>query len=251
MLIFMFSLSISIVRILSFILSFLFITTHGYAQTDLRLQANYQSVHSEGLLRAVDLTLIGLSDLFSTNDRLDDLIVHESLNRHLKRIPGLRALIITDAQGRLRHDSSRYPTKPMELGSRPYIKNSFSLKENDLYIGAPIQNNIVNFNSLPISRPIIDRNGSLKGVVAALMSPEHLIQYDRICKKCFIGIYNTTGKKIASYPAITNFKPDIAKLITQYDINQNFEYEINGLKTLSLWTKQETYDLIVLYSHYQ
>ena len=171
----------------------------GFAQKDLDLDLNlaagYQVVQAESMLHAADLALVGLADLFSDdeNDAIDPLIIHDSLNRKIDKTPGLQALFTVNVAGQLLHDSFIYPTRFLNLHDRGYIQNALMLKPNQLFIGKPIPNQFIGFDSLPMSRAIFNMKGHLKGVAVAILTPDHLLDRSYICTKCLVSIFKTNG----------------------------------------------------------
>jgi hypothetical protein len=210
-------------------------------------------VHAEGIIRTADITLVGLENLFSTDEinRVNDLIVHNSLNRLVKRVPGLRALFTTNAEGDLRHDSFRYPVRNINLRNRAYITQGLSLDQNALYISKPIKNPFFGFDSLPLSRPIYSMEGYIKGVAVAIMTPDTLLQRDNICKKCVVSLYKNNGEKVVSFPANVVAQPDILSFKQQVPPNQVTSININKLATKSIWVQSQDYDLTLLYSYFE
>jgi len=234
-------------------LTFILLSARAQASVDLELAAQYQETYAEGLLRSADITLVGLANLFefSENNSINDLIIHNSLNRTVKRVPGLRALFTTTVDGKLQYDSFRYPTRNMNLKDRAYVREAFGLKENELYIGKPIRNTFANFDSLPLSRPIFSEKGYIKGVAVAIMTPDHLIKRDKVCVKCVVSIYKTTGEKVTSFPSSFVDFPDVQSLMSNYKPNVTFKIDINRLSTQSLWIPFNDYELVLVYSYFE
>ncbi|WP_417832506.1 hypothetical protein [Terasakiella sp.] len=243
------------VRFFLLTFAFLFSAVHAHAGMDreLKLSALYQAVHAQGLLRSADITLVGITSLFSHKETsaINDLIIHNSLNRHVDRVPGLSALFTTDVNGNLKHDSFRYPTRSLNLKDRAYINNALRLTNNELYIGKPIKNAIVAYDSLPLSRPIFNDQGYITGVGVAVMTPDHLLQRTKICKKCVVSIFKTNGTKIVSFPAAVEAQPDIQKFMADHPDNTIVDLTINKLPTLTVWTQIADYDLVLLYSYFK
>jgi len=243
------------VRLFLLTLIVLLATSSAYADVnrDLRLAASYQAVHAQGVIRSADITLVGITSLFSHKETsaINDLIIHNSLNRHVERVSGLNAVFTTDANGNLRHDSFRYPTRILNLKDRAYINNALKLTDNGLYIGAPIKNAIVAYDSLPLSRPIFNEQGHITGVGVGIMTPDHLLQRTKICKKCVVSIFKKNGDKIVSFPAALQAQPDIVQFMQDYPGDTVVDLAIHNLPTRTIWTKIEGYDLVLLYSYFK
>lgn len=224
----------------------------AFAAGQLRLSATYQVLHAQGLLRAADLALVSIANLFQSDksDHINDLIIHTVLNRKIDRVAGLRALFTTDAVGNLAHDSFKYPTRVLDLNKRDYIQNALGLKENDIYIGDPIKASFFNLGSLPLSRPIFNHKGYIKGVAVALIAPDSLLMRQKICKKCVVSIFKTTGRKVTSFPAAVANQPDIQAMMKSFPENQVVDIVINKHPTQTVWTKFPDYDLVLMYSKF-
>jgi len=241
------------VRIFIITLVFALAPLKAFAKDNLALAASYQVVHAESLIRAADITLVNITNLFGydENNEINKLITHNSLNRLIKRTPGLRALFTTNVQGELQSDSFRYPIRNLNLIERPYIKKALSLTPHDLYIGAPIPNPFIGFDSLPLSRPIFNQKGHINGVAVAIMTPDHLIQRQNVCKKCVVSVFKKTGEKLVSFPASVQQQPDIMAFSKKYPQAQVVRTVINKLPTRTIWVNFESYDLMLMYSSFE
>lgn len=223
------------------------------ADDNIRLSAMYQAIYAENLIRSINISLLGIVDIFSQQgvNEIDELIIHETLNRYIDRVPGLRAVIVTDINGILQYDSFRYPAIKSNLKKRDYIRNAFALDLNELHISPPLKSEFVNFASLPLSKPIKASDGNIVGVVAGIMIPDHLLRHNRICKKCMVSIFKTSGEQLVTFPAQTTHSHNIRKIIAEHSANQNFSYKINGLETETLWIKMKEFGLVLLFSKYK
>jgi hypothetical protein len=240
-------------RIVLLTIMLIFSASKAEAQHDLNLAATYQAVYAEGLIRSADITLLGVANLFSNNDNnfINDLIIYDSLNRHIRRSPGLRAIFTTDAQGILQYDSFQYPPRPLHLESRRYFKEALGLKPSEIFIGKPMTNKADPFENLPISRPIFSQSGNIKGVAVAIMTPDHLIQRDKVCNTCVVSIYKTNGDKIVSFPSELSDQPSIRQIMKDHPALEIFDLAINQLSTKTVWLNFSDYGLVLLYSHFE
>lgn len=240
-------------RLFAFIILFLGSFNKAHALDKIQLDAAFQMVHAEGLLRSADITLIGIENLFSNDDirSVDPLIIHSSLNRLVNRVPGLRALFTTDQNGILQTDSFKFPPRPLDLSDRDYIKTTLKQTPNSIFLGKPIQNLFFGFDSLPIARPIADNTSKIKGVAVAIMTPDHLIKREQVCEKCVVSIFKVNGDKITSFPSEISGQPEILNFISNTEMNTPTDIKINQLQTQSLWIKSEAYGFIILYSQFK
>ncbi len=238
------------VRTILVLICFFALTQKAKAVDNLVLSAAYQSVHAEGLLRSVDIALVGIANLFSQEDnhRVDDLIIHESLNRHIKRVPGMRVVLVTDEKGFLQHDSFRYPAQKIDLSKRPYLRQVKTHGPKELLIGKPFKSKFVNFSSLPISRPFFSKHNEFKGSVTALMIPDQLFKRDIMCKYCYAALYTADGTEVTTYPALASLTlPKMNDIKQQNPQNVAFTYSYKGFRMKSVWMKLPSYDLTLVY----
>ncbi len=226
---------------------------HAVARDDIKLSAIYQAIHAESLIRSTEITMHGVIDIFSKQkiNEIDELIIHETLNRYISRVAGLRAIIITDTQGILRNDSFRYPALNTNLKNRTYIKEAFGLDMGELLISPPLKNQFVNFASLPLSKPIFSLEGEIRGIVAGIMIPDQLLKRSKICKRCMVSIYKTSGENLVTFPAQIQHRHDIKQIMHNNPTNEPFSYKINGLETDTIWVKIADYGLVLLFSRYK
>ncbi len=223
------------------------------ADYDIKLAAQYQVVFAEGLLRSADITLVGLESLFGYEQEgdINPLIVHNSLNRYTERVQGLRALFTTDVSGNLKYDSFYYPTRPLNLRSRDYVKEAMARGGHDLFIGDTIKDKLLHFDSLPVSRLIYSREGHLKGVAVAVMTPDDLLERDKVCNKCIVSVFKPDGAKLVSFPANVQGQPELDVFQKQAGEDKVYHTAVNGLPVLSYWTKFPHFDLIMHYSYFE
>lgn len=106
--------------------------------------------------------------------------LHMMLREAVSQLPQVRAITILDADGLLIQDSRHYPARPISFADYPNFIQQKKWRGVGLYIDAPriSKNDGLPFFSL--SRPILDSDGNLRGVVAALADPEY-----------FVGFYGT------------------------------------------------------------
>ncbi len=63
-------------------------------------------------------------------------IIHAELRRFAELAGGVRAMIVLDGDGKLKHDSFRYPAATLDLSDREYFKKAISTDE--LVIGKTV-----------------------------------------------------------------------------------------------------------------
>ena len=162
---------------------------------EMKLSVEFQAINAEALLRTMDLALLGAADVLERDSQANELIIHEALGRYVKRAPGLRAIIATDKNGILKHDSFRYPAANVDLKDRQYVKEALKKTEREIYIGSPKKGRTSGVAFLPMSQPIFDLDKNVVGVVAGIVTPDKLVRQSILCEACFVGIFKEDGEK--------------------------------------------------------
>ncbi len=218
------------------------------AETDLRLQAEFQAIHAEALLRTMDLALLGAADVLGRSQTQNELIIHEAFGNYVKRAPGLRAIIATNSQGELQFDSFKFPAQRLDLSNRDYIKVALEMKNRDAYLGKPLMGKTSDVAFLPMSMPIFDIFKRVIGVVAGIMTPNRLIRQNILCKACFVSIYREDGEKITSYPSSLQFPEDMLTLIKTKSQNGILEHQMGSLEAQSSSARIQDYKLWIVFT---
>ncbi|WP_135081788.1 hypothetical protein [Terasakiella sp. SH-1] len=231
------------------ILSFVLFTSSAQAtDAEMKLSAEFQAINVEALLRTMDLALLGATDLIERDQKANELIIHEALGRYVARSPGLRAIIATDAKGKLRYDSFKYPAKNVDLQDRDYIKRALKQTERTIYIGTPIKGRTSGIAFLPMSQAIFDLEKKVTGVVAGIITPDKLIRQNILCNQCFVGIYKESGEQIAVYPTSLTYPEGFHKKRKAVGRGIIMTHTIGNLPAKSVWTRIEDYKLEVIFT---
>lgn len=238
---------VSLARVL-IVLLLLGVAPIARAETDLRLQAEFQAIHAEALLRTMDLALLGAADVLGRSQTQNELIIHEAFGNYVKRAPGLRAIIATDAQGELQFDSFKFPAQHLDLSNRDYIKVALEMKSRDAYLGKPLMGKTSDVAFLPMSMPIFDVFKRVIGVVAGIMTPNRLVRQNIICKACFVSIYRDDGEKITSYPSSIQFPQDMLSLIKTESQNGILEHKMGSLDAESASARIADFKLWIVFT---
>ena len=135
----------------------------------LMAQARVVDENLNANLSAVTLTLENIRQELNKNHR-------SQLNYYLKMqetlIPGIRILLITDAEGRCTH-SNRERVIGQDLSYRDYfITTRDAIDKSQLFISPPFKS-ILGVFVINISKPIIGKNGEFKGVISVALEPEY------------------------------------------------------------------------------
>lgn len=210
-----------------FIIMLLLCAQTAYADDTLKKFADFQRLHVEKSIEAIDLAMLDASDFLERNPDKNELILHDTLSKYVKRTPGLRAIIVMDKNGRLKIDSFTYPARSLDLKDREYVKQSLSAKDRTLYIGQPVIGRSSGAAFIPFSRPLLDTDGNPTGVIASILSPGFLINQENVCPQCLVGVFQH-GHTLATYPSNTTYPSEYLTQIEKSDHNSLIEFTIQN-----------------------
>ncbi|MGP1679067.1 MAG: PAS domain S-box protein [Burkholderiales bacterium] len=103
------------------------------------------------------------------------IIPTETLHQHLRgtiaATPYVRALLLTDAHGKLIIHTARFPPPPLDYGDREYFRVHRASRQRQLMLSAPVFGEFGGKLSIPISRRVDDKEGHFLGVITADVDP--------------------------------------------------------------------------------
>lgn len=136
-------------------------------------KATLLAEHAGRTMAAVDLSLETIAETLETRLPLDKPTVFTQilLDKHLKRLPQVRALVISDQDGSTPNNTRSFPPPVINVADRPYFSEQKKWRGVGLYIGDIGVARGDNEPFFPMSRPILDNDGNFRGVVAAIMDP--------------------------------------------------------------------------------
>jgi PAS domain S-box-containing protein len=97
--------------------------------------------------------------------------LHQQLRETIAAIPYVRALLLTDAEGRLVVHTKSFPAPPLNYADREYFRAHRAGNEPRLLLSAPVVGKFDNKLGIPISRRIDDKDGVFLGVITADVDP--------------------------------------------------------------------------------
>lgn len=212
------------------------------------------SVHMNSMLNQTELALLAASDFLTDRQSVSGSVVEATLQRYVDQVDGLRALLITDGNGRLVYDTfNKIATKadpnrkPLMLGDRQYFKGAREVKGMRVY--EPVIGRTSGTPFLPISQPVyVDED--LKFVIIAILSPNKLIHNSvHDSEYAVVTIYDLQGKFIAGFP-------DGTEIPQGYFKSLDIETHENGLNIVPFhkneahanWIINEDYGLALIFS---
>jgi two-component system cell cycle sensor histidine kinase PleC len=131
--------------------------------------------HASRAFSAVDLTLEAIIDKLGQDLDLSkpSVFVQMLLDEHKRRLPQAREIIILDQDGVVTYDTRSFPADRLDLSDRMFFSEQKDWRGVGLYVGRAF---LARRDGLPffgISRPILDSDGSLRGVVALVAEPSY------------------------------------------------------------------------------
>jgi signal transduction histidine kinase len=128
---------------------------------------------TEGAIRAIDLSLIGMRETLQLASSItpDDPAYRASLQQRLKDLPYVRALFVIGADGYITHDTDYPETPRVSLEDRPYFRVHAMDPGIGLHISKPLRSRSVGVWFVSLSRRLANPDGSFAGVVVAALEP--------------------------------------------------------------------------------
>jgi len=136
-------------------------------------KATLLAEHAGRTMAAVDLSLETIAETLETRLPLDKptVVTQILLDKHLKRLPQVRALVISDQDGNTPNNTRSFPPPVINMADRPYFSEQKKWRGVGLYIGDIEIARGDNKPFFPMSRPILDSDGNFRGIVAAITDP--------------------------------------------------------------------------------
>lgn len=136
-----------------------------------------------------------------------DTRVHEFLRESLVSLPFARALFVTDANGRMIHDTDSLPATPVDFSDREYFRVHRDDARHGLYIGPPIFSRTRNIWFISVSRRLSNPDGSFAGVAVAALEPVYLQRFFSSINVGNLGtvtLFQRDGTMLARVPQVDN-----------------------------------------------
>ncbi len=124
-------------------------------------------------------------------ESLTPVIASEQLRAQASELPFLRALRVTDAQGRIIYDSD-IKNVDISISDRDYFQIYLTKPETEFYVAVPVRSRSTNAWQISATRPLRSANGTFLGVIVAAMEPSY---FERLWQNVDLGI----GSSIALF----------------------------------------------------
>jgi PAS domain S-box-containing protein len=157
-------------------------------------------------LQSVDQTLqLAIVRLEAQRERgaLEETTGREALRAPLHDLPFLRAIWVMDRDGRIVLDSDEGGIGA-ELGDRPYFQAYLKDPRTEFFIGPVLRSRTRGTWMMSVARPIRDRDGRVRQVIAGAVEPPYFEQLWRgidLGPHGAIVLYNRNGQLLARSPA--------------------------------------------------
>ena len=206
-------------------------------------QVQTLSVHAEGVLRQVELSLLAVGDLITRQPNSDEAVVHAAIRRYADATQGLRAMLVVAADGRLLYDSYTFPAPKLDLSGREYLQTTLRDPTARLLVHPVEIGKTSGVSFVPITRPILDVNGAVVAITVGIMSPDALIppMPDR-CNRCYAAIFLRDQYLIAIDPPGVQMTPDYVRTIPlQAAASGRAEHHYGPLRYAMTWQRANRY----------
>ena len=157
----------------------------GEAEREAQNLAQALEEQTIGLVNAVDLTLMSSEPLLGLDRparRVNDASVVERLRNSLKSLPFVRAIFITDENGRMIYDTDSFPATKLDFSDREYFQVHRDELVKGLHISHPLFSRTRNIWFISMSRRLTHADGSFAGVVVAAVEPRYIEGFYRSIK---------------------------------------------------------------------
>jgi len=141
-------------------------------------KATLLAEHAGRTMSAIDLSLESITEALKTRLPLEKPTVFTQilLDKHIKRLPQVRALVVTDQDGRELNNSRSFPPPVMSNADRQFFSEQKKWRGVGLYIGKIDISRIDKKPFFAMSRPLLDNDGNFRGVVGAITDPNYFAE---------------------------------------------------------------------------
>ena len=138
-------------------------------------RASLLTEHAGRAMSAIDLSLEAIADALSNGAALNRPTpsTQTLLEKYVKQLPQVRALVVINRQGWTVNDSRLFPAPPIDLADRHYFSEQKKGRGVGLYISKTLTARRDHKPCFTVSRSIVDSNQKFLGVVLALAEPSY------------------------------------------------------------------------------
>jgi hypothetical protein len=157
---------------------------------EVRQSARTNLLAAERVLFAAKKAIDEASIILSAIDNKE--LIHRELKRIATSVPGARAIIVIGPDGRLLHDSFRYPAIELDLSDRPYFRDAVS--KTDFLVGQQLVGRTSNTSFVPLTKRYGDNT------IVAVTAPFSLVDLQTECGECWSLVIQKSGGLVTVFP---------------------------------------------------
>jgi diguanylate cyclase (GGDEF)-like protein len=187
------------------------IEAYAIADTNIARGMNAQTFRA---LDGVDKVLQGLlaalitGDVVSPDSARAALVARSTfdlLGDSQKRLPGVEALALVDAGGRIANSSRGWPSVGIDVSNRDFFRHFVDNADPTPFVNAPARDNAGAWSSF-IARRIVDAHGDFAGVILAELSLGDLEEFYHVAMppRRTVTVMRRDGTVLVQYPHVVD-----------------------------------------------
>lgn len=154
-------------------------STNTIAADAMSARATLLAEHASRSIGGIDLALEEIASKEAADPDFGPRSVplHMLLHQTAARLPQVKAITIVDLTGVMIQDSRHYPAQSFNYASYSAFAEQKKWRGVGLYIDSPSLSKVDGRPYFVLSRPILNSDGDLRGVVAALADPSYFMSF--------------------------------------------------------------------------
>lgn len=142
-------------------------------------KATLLAEHASRTMSAVDLSLETIAETLRTRLPLNKPTIFAQilLDKHIKRLPQVRSLAVSDPDGRIINTTRSFPPPSINISDRDYFSEQKKWRGVGLYINNIEISEVDSKPFIPMSRPIVDNDGNFRGIISATADPSYFANF--------------------------------------------------------------------------
>lgn len=163
----------------AFILAHYYTALGAHERISREAKAQVLAEHAGRALAAVDLALATIAEALQADLPLERPTVFTQLllDKYIRSLPQVRALVVADAEGRGVNNSRAYPPPKLSMADRPYFAEQKKWRGIGLYLDHIEISRVDGKPFFAMSRPVLDSDGNFQGIVVAITDPRYFANF--------------------------------------------------------------------------
>lgn len=135
--------------------------------------------HASRTIGAIDMALINLAKEVSRSSDFTrkNILLHIALHEAVARLPQLHSMVALDENGAVIQDSLHYPAQPRSYADAEGFREVKRWRSDGLVVARPIPSRVNGKIYVPMERGVLDSNGKIHGVIAAVTDPLYFMTF--------------------------------------------------------------------------